>query len=121
MASPAQKSDRKPLRRVPGLGAGAEAGAFDRLVHERTRLAIVTALAVNEALTFTELKKLLGATDGNLSVHARKLEEGGLIQCTKSFVGRTPQTEYRLSKAGRRALENYVGHMDALVKALRRS
>jgi len=95
------------------------AANFDRLVHERTRLAIVSALAVNASLTFNELKQLLGATDGNLSVHARKLEDAGYIACTKSFSGRLPKTEYKLTAAGRRALEKYLDHMEALIRATR--
>jgi len=92
---------------------------LDRLVHERTRLAIVSALAVNQSLTFNELKELLHATDGNLSVHARKLEDAGYISCTKSFAGRMPKSEYRLLAAGRRALEKYLNHMEALIQATR--
>ncbi|MBA2459427.1 MAG: transcriptional regulator [Gemmatimonadales bacterium] len=83
------------------------------------RLAIVSALAVNDALTFNELKRLLETTDGNLSVHARKLEEAGYVHCTKSFEGRVPRTEYRLSAAGRRALERYLEHMEALIRSTR--
>jgi len=93
--------------------------SLDRLVHERMRLGIVSALAVNDSLTFNELKALLKTTDGNLSVHARKLEEGGYIACTKSFDGRLPKTEYRLTAAGRRALERYLDHMEALIRATR--
>jgi DNA-binding MarR family transcriptional regulator len=92
---------------------------LDRLIHERTRLAIVSALAVNESLTFNELKELLRATDGNLSVHARKLEDAGYLGCTKSFAGRMPKTEYRLTAAGRRALEKYLDHMEALIRDTR--
>ncbi|HTS12066.1 MAG TPA: transcriptional regulator [Candidatus Limnocylindrales bacterium] len=92
---------------------------MDRLIHERTRLAIVSALAVNESLTFSEVKSLLGATDGNLSVHARKLEDAGYIACTKSFANRLPKTQYRLTAAGRRALEKYLDHMEALIRATR--
>ena len=92
---------------------------FDRLIHERMRLGIISALAVNEAVTFNELKKLLKTTDGNLSVHARKLEEANYIACTKSFQGRMPKTEYRLTDAGRRALEKYLNHMEALIGAMR--
>ncbi len=92
---------------------------LDRLIHERTRLAIVSALAVNTSLAFNELKQLVRATDGNLSVHARKLEEAGYLTCTKSFAGRLPKTEYRLSAAGRRALEKYLNHMEALIQATR--
>jgi DNA-binding MarR family transcriptional regulator len=92
---------------------------FDRLIHERTRLAIISALAVNTSLTFNELKELLGASDGNLSVHARKLEDAGYIACTKSFAGRMPKTEFRLTAAGRRALEKYLNHMEALIQSTR--
>jgi DNA-binding HxlR family transcriptional regulator len=92
---------------------------LDRLIHERIRLGIVSALAVNRSLTFNELKALLKTTDGNLSVHARKLEEADYIVCTKSFDGRLPKTEYRLAAAGRRALERYLDHMEALIRATR--
>ena len=92
---------------------------LDRLIHERLRLGILSALAVNESLTFNELKKLLETTDGNLSVHARKLEEADYIGCAKSFDGRLPKTEYRLAPAGRRALERYLNHMEALIRATR--
>jgi DNA-binding HxlR family transcriptional regulator len=92
---------------------------LDRLIHERIRLGIVSALAVNRSLTFNELKALLKTTDGNLSVHARKLEEADYIGCTKSFDGRLPKTEYRLTGAGRRALERYLNHMEALIRATR--
>ncbi|MGH7699874.1 MAG: winged helix-turn-helix domain-containing protein [Gemmatimonadales bacterium] len=93
--------------------------ALDRLIHERVRLGIVSALAVNDALTFNQLKTLLRATDGNLSVHARKLEEAQYVVCTKRFEGRVPRTEYRLTAAGRRALERYLDHMEALIRATR--
>ena len=92
---------------------------LDRLIHERMRLGIVSALAVNESLSFNDLKKLLKTTDGNLSVHARKLEEAHYIACTKYFEGRLPKTEYRLSLAGRRALERYLSHMEALIEAVK--
>ena len=92
---------------------------LDRLIHERIRLGIVSALAVNKSVTFNELKKLLQTTDGNVSVHARKLEEANYIACTKSFEGRMPKTEYRLTDAGRRALEKYLNHMEALIGAMR--
>ena len=98
----------------------AQTADLDRLIHERTRLAIISALAVNEALTFIEMKALLNTTDGNLSVHARKLEEAEYIICTKSFDGRIPKTEYQLTKAGRRALERYLSHMEALIHATRK-
>ena len=93
--------------------------ALDRLIHERIRLGIVSALAANDALSFNELKRLMKTTDGNLSVHARKLEEADYIACTKSFDGRTPRTEYRLTAAGRKALERYLDHMESLIKATR--
>ena len=92
---------------------------LDRLIHERVRLGIVSALAVNRSLTFNELKAMLKTTDGNLSVHARKLEEANYIVCTKSFAGRLPKTEYRLTVAGRKALERYLNHMEALIRATR--
>ena len=92
---------------------------LDRLIHERIRLGIVSALAVNRSLTFNELKALLKTTDGNLSVHARKLEEADYILCAKSFDGRLPKTEYRLAPAGRKALERYLDHMEALIRATR--
>lgn len=91
----------------------------DRVIHERMRLGIVSALAVNRSLTFNELKALLKTTDGNLSVHARRLEEAEYIACAKSFDGRTPKTEYRLTAAGRKALERYLNHMEALIRATR--
>jgi DNA-binding MarR family transcriptional regulator len=92
---------------------------LDRLIHERVRLGIVSALAVNRSLTFNELKAMLKTTDGNLSVHARKLEEANYIVCSKSFDGRLPKTEYRLAPAGRKALERYLNHMEALIRATR--
>jgi DNA-binding HxlR family transcriptional regulator len=92
---------------------------LDRLIHERMRLGIVSALAVNDQLSFNDLKKLLKTTDGNLSVHARKLEEAGYIACEKYFEGRTPKTEYRLTPPGRRALEHYLDHMEAIIHATR--
>ena len=92
---------------------------LDRLIHERLRLGIVSALAVNDRLTFNDLKALLQTTDGNLSVHARKLEDAEYITCEKSFDGRVPRTEYRLTAAGRRALEKYLVHMEAIIKAVR--
>jgi DNA-binding MarR family transcriptional regulator len=100
-------------------GQISDGQAFDRLIHERIRLGIVSALAVNDSLTFNELKSLLKTTDGNLSVHARKLEEADYIHCAKSFDGRLPKTEFRLSTAGRRAFEKYLDHMEALIRATR--
>ena len=92
---------------------------LDRLIHERIRLGILSALAVNDPISFNDLKKLLKTTDGNLSVHARKLEEAGYVVCAKSFAGRVPKTEYRLTEAGRRALEQYLDEMEALIRAAR--
>jgi DNA-binding MarR family transcriptional regulator len=92
---------------------------LDRIIHERMRLGIVSALAVNESLTFNELKKLLQTTDGNLSVHARRLEEVDYVECSKSFEGRLPKTEYRLTTAGRKAFEKYLDHMEALIQVMR--
>jgi DNA-binding MarR family transcriptional regulator len=89
------------------------------LIHERLRLGIVSALAVNPSLTFNELKDLLKTTDGNLSVHARKLEDAGYVQCIKSFEGRTPRTEYKLTAPGRRALEDYLEHMEGLIRMMK--
>jgi Transcriptional regulators len=97
------------------------APALDRLIHERLRLGIVSALAANDSLTFGDLKSLVDSTDGNLSVHARKLEDAGYISCTKSFEGRVPKTEYKITTAGRRALENYLNHMETLIQQMRNS
>jgi DNA-binding MarR family transcriptional regulator len=109
---------RPALRPVEGQ-ADEGALALDRLIHERMRLGIVSALAVNASLTFGDLKGLLRTTDGNLSVHARKLEEAEYISCTKTFEGRVPRTEYRITARGRRALERYLDHMEALIRATR--
>ena len=100
-------------------GSATASAALDRTIHERMRLAIVSALAVNQSLTFNDLKELLKTTDGNLSVHARKLEEAGYVTCNKYFDGRVPKTEYRLTTAGRRALERYLDHMEAVIRATR--
>lgn len=113
------KSERQELETVRNRPAEEAARALDRIIHERTRLGIISALAVNATLSFNELKKLVGATDGNLSVHARKLEDAGYIACTKSFAGRLPKTEFRLTTPGRRALEHYLDHMEALIRATR--
>lgn len=103
----------------PAPVAGAGTLALDRIIHERLRLGIVSALSVNETLTFRELKKILDTTDGNLSVHARKLEEAGYIACEKKFEGRLPRTEYKLTDTGHKALSNYLTHMEALIRAMR--
>jgi DNA-binding MarR family transcriptional regulator len=120
-----QNAARKEREKKPETGAVAAVSAavgapkLDRLIHERLRLGILSALSVNESLTFNELKKLLDTTDGNLSVHARKLEEAGYLSCTKSFEGRMPRSDYKLTAAGRRALERYLDHMEALIQAMR--
>jgi DNA-binding HxlR family transcriptional regulator len=124
-SAPRERDDARDARVPRGLrsvrGRAEPEGplALDRLIHERMRLGIVSALAVNQALTFNDLKTLMKTTDGNLSVHARKLEEAQYISCTKSFEGRVPRTEYRLTAAGRRALERYLDHMEALIHATR--
>jgi len=104
---------------APPTRTGASPVQLNRVIHERVRLGIVSALAVNDALSFNELKDLLGTSDGNLSVHARRLEEAGYIECTKSFAGRVPRTEYRITPAGRRALNAYLDHMQALIERVR--
>ncbi len=104
---------------VPAGPVRREIPDLDRLIHERMRLGIVSSLAANESLTFNELKRLLQTTDGNLSVHARKLEDAGYVACGKSFEGRMPKTEFRLTPAGRKALERYLDHMEALIRAMR--
>ena len=114
------ENEERPKRNSAGSRTPESAATnLDRLIHERTRLAIVSALAVNESLTFNELKQLLRASDGNLSVHARKLEDAGYLGCKKSFDGRMPKTEYALTAAGRRALEKYLDHMEALIRVTR--
>jgi DNA-binding MarR family transcriptional regulator len=117
------RTDRRGLSRKPlGRVAGASDGVLpdlDRVIHERLRLGIVSALAVNEWLTFNELKHLMRTTDGNLSVHARKLEEASYVECHKSFEGRLPKTRFRLTASGRKALERYLQHMEALIRATR--
>lgn len=116
MAKPLRKTNTDAPRSTPRTGTRD----LDRVIHERLRLGIVSALAVNESLTFNDLKSMLSTTDGNLSVHARKLEEAGYIHCTKGFEGRVPRTEYRLTGAGRKALNRYLDHMEALIQAMRR-
>ena len=113
------KSESPALAGAKGKISEAPALELDRLIHERMRLGIVSALAANASLTFNELKALMNTTDGNLSVHARKLEEASYISCNKFFEGRTPKTEYRITAAGRRALERYINHMEALIKTMR--
>jgi DNA-binding MarR family transcriptional regulator len=113
------KNVSKPVA-VPGSSQNSEDAKFDRLVYERVRLGIMSALAVNERLTFTELKSLFEVSDGNLSAHARKLEEAGYLDCTKSFEGRRPKSEYRITPTGRKALHRYLEHIEAVIKATRR-
>ena len=113
------KGASRTLRTVRGKASEDSPLALDRLIHERLRLGIVSALAVNDSLSFNDLKRLMKTTDGNLSVHARKLEEAGYVFCSKTFEGRVPKTEYRLSPTGRRALERYLEHMEALIRATR--
>jgi DNA-binding transcriptional ArsR family regulator len=115
----ARGSAAETLRSVAGGAESPAAPELDRLIHERVRLAIVSALAVNDSLAFNELKDMLALTDGNLSVHARKLEEAGYVQCTKKFEGRVPRTEFRLTDEGRGALGRYLDHMEAIIQAVR--
>ena len=117
---PKSQTEKQKLRGVHG-GAPHSAHEIDRMIHERLRLGIISALAANESLTFNELKHTVKTTDGNLSVHARKLEEAGYINCSKSFEGRTPKTQYSLTTAGRRALERYLDHMEALIGRMRKT
>src|SRR4051812_25654574 len=113
-AAPPSTSSTKPVvKTAPAIPD------FDRIIHERMRLGIVSALSVNATLTFNDLKRLLETTDGNISVHARKLEEAGYITCTKSFEGRMPKTEYSLTAAGRKALEKYLNHMESIIHAMK--
>ena len=113
------KADRQALREVKGHADAATVPDLDKLIHERVRLAIVSALAATDSLGFNELKKLTGTTDGNLSVHARKLEDAGYVLCAKRFEGRVPKTEFSLTASGRRALERYIDHMEALIRTVR--
>jgi DNA-binding MarR family transcriptional regulator len=113
-----QVSDATPSRAASAKQKSA-APNLDRLIHERLRLGIISALAANESLTFSDLKNLMQTTDGNLSVHARKLEDAGYISVSKFFEGRLPKTEYKLTPAGRSALENYLSHMESLIKQMR--
>jgi DNA-binding HxlR family transcriptional regulator len=119
--SPHRNRPATPANRLAAEQAALDKGplALDRLIHERLRLGIVSALAANERLTFNELKRLLQTTDGNLSVHARKLEEAGYVACDKTFAGRVPRTVYHLTAAGRRALDKYLVHMEAIIRAMK--
>jgi DNA-binding MarR family transcriptional regulator len=116
---PVHGKPRVGARALRALRVAEKAPELDNLIHERIRLGIVSALAANESLTFSELKDLLKTTDGNVSVHTRKLEDAEYITCTKSFQGRVPKTEYQLTASGRRALERYLDHMEALIRAAR--
>ncbi|MBX9604249.1 MAG: transcriptional regulator [Bryobacteraceae bacterium] len=111
---------RQDKHAKPALVSDQGLPELDRLIHERMRLGIISALAANDSLSFNDLKKLLQTTDGNLSVHARKLEEAEYVSCSKSFEGRMPKTEYRLTVKGRRALEKYLDHMEALIRTMRK-
>ena len=124
MARPAIRREEKsaPAARTTATRRAApvaDAVNLDQVIHERVRLAIISALAVNESLTFNDLKTLLDVSDGNLSVHARKLEDAGYVRCTKSFVGRQPRTEYKLTTTGRRALEAYLEQMESVIRSTR--
>ena len=115
-----QSSGKAPATRaLQALRVAERTPDLDNLIHERIRLGIVSALAANDSLTFSELKELLQTTDGNVSVHTRKLEDAHYIVCTKSFAGRVPRTEYQLTPVGRRALGRYLDHMEALIRAAR--
>ncbi len=116
---PGSSGKKRRLETVAGYLADSHAREFDRLVYERVRLGILSALAVNDSMTFSALRDLLETTDGNLSVHARKLEDAGYVRCSKSFEGRMPKTEYRISAKGRKALERYLDHMEAIITATR--
>jgi DNA-binding transcriptional ArsR family regulator len=119
--STARKRDQNPARTAarPASSHAPRPSALDRLIHDRTRLAIVSALAANATLSFTELKALIGLSDGNLSVHARKLEDAGYVTCLKAFEGRMPKTEFKLTDAGHRALRQYLDHMEAIIRHAR--
>jgi DNA-binding transcriptional ArsR family regulator len=114
-----KREHERSTRPVSAAAASEIATSLDRLLHDRMRLGIVSALAAADDLSFTDLRAALNATDGNLSVHARKLENAGYVSCDKTFAGRVPRTAYRLTAAGRRALEKYLDHMDAIIRAAR--
>jgi len=116
---PSTTKSETPIKRASGAPSKSGMPDLDRVIHERIRLGIISALAANPTLTFNDLKKLLDTTDGNLSVHARKLEEAGYIRCMKSFEGRMPKTEYRLTEEGSKALTKYIDHMEALIQTMR--
>ncbi len=114
-----KETGTKPSQLRVEKAAGAVSSDLDKVIHERMRLGIISALAANEKLSFTDLKNLLDTSDGNISVHARKLEDAGYLTMKKSFLGRTPLTEYKITTEGRKALERYLDHMEALIKAMR--
>jgi len=119
MSKNAARPLSSPVKPEPKIAKAPAIPELDRIIHERMRLGIVSALGVNQSLTFNDLKRLLETTDGNISVHARKLEEAGYISCTKSFEGRVPKTEYSLTTAGRKALEKYLNHMESIINAMK--
>jgi DNA-binding MarR family transcriptional regulator len=119
VAKSAAAKKHEPATKAPPRVVETQIPDFDRVIHEKTRLAMVSALAVNPTLTFNELKAVLKTSDGNVSVHARKLEAAGYLSCRKSFAGRVPRTEYSLTAAGRRALEKYLNHMEALIRVVK--
>lgn len=115
----AERGTHGRMRKLQGLSLASGSEPFDKLIHERLRLAIVSALAVHEVLSFGDLKEMLDTTDGNLSVHARKLEDAGYLSCSKGYDGRVPKTEFKLTASGRRSLERYLAHMESLIRAVR--
>lgn len=120
--APAQRKLDGQARRLEVVSESVAASpGLDRIIHERLRLGMVSALSIHDSLSFAELKSILGASDGNLSVHARKLEDAGYVECHKSFAGRVPKTDYSLTAAGRKALERYLAHMEALIHAMKRN
>jgi DNA-binding MarR family transcriptional regulator len=119
--APSRDKHDQRLEGLTGYLSEGKAHDLDRLIYERVRLGIMSALAVNATMSFSDLRDLLDTSDGNLSVHARKLEDAGYLSCTKSFKGRFPRTEYRLTARGRRALDRYLDHMEALIQATRKS
>lgn len=114
-----EREKSKPRTLEIAKAAERVSSELEKVIHERLRLGIISALAANERMSFADLKSLLNTTDGNVSVHARKLEDAGYVECLKSFNGRVPLTEYRITRAGRQALEKYLNHMEALINAMR--
>jgi DNA-binding MarR family transcriptional regulator len=116
-----RRTEEARARRIEVVAESVAASpGLDRIIHERLRLGMVSALSIHDSLSFADLKTILGTSDGNLSVHARKLEDAGYVECRKSFEGRIPRTDYRLTAPGRRALERYLAHMEALIHAMKR-